>query len=440
MDASEYIEGVTAQMRCKKARAMVARELADHIEDQKLSYIEKGMEPAEAETEAVRQMGDAVEVGVQMDRIHKPRMDVKLLVIVGIFSVAACFFQNMVFQAQNADGSFFGRISDTVFPVVFGLLLMTGILFLDYTWLGKKPVAVWVALCLLLPVFFNEGMMLIIGNVTLLDYRVAGSISRYVMFALTLPAYGGLIYHYRKKGWKGFILCLVWLGVSAYVNMVTSGRLLFVLMNCLACLLLLTLAVAKKWFTLPRIPALAALWLTIAASVGAFVSYILNFGASYHADRLRAFAMGEASYTTAAMRDILQNLQLVGQGGSRYSLSSAEFPQSSFPWDGASSFLLIADQLGIAAVILVGAGLAVLFTVMAAGVSKQKSVLGGLTAAACLLGLLVPAIFHILNNLTIMPYADAYIPFLYPGWIVNASCYTLLGLYLSVYRNQDVVA
>lgn len=57
MDLSEYIAVVTAQMRCKRARAMVAKELADHIADQKQAYVETGMDEASAELAAVRQMG-----------------------------------------------------------------------------------------------------------------------------------------------------------------------------------------------------------------------------------------------------------------------------------------------------------------------------------------------------------------------------------------------
>ena len=67
MDASEYIEEVTSQMRCKRARTMVAKELADHIEDQTDAYLREGMPLQQAQAEAVRQMGDAVEVGSRMD-------------------------------------------------------------------------------------------------------------------------------------------------------------------------------------------------------------------------------------------------------------------------------------------------------------------------------------------------------------------------------------
>lgn len=76
MDVSEYIETVTEQIRCKRARVPVAKELQDHLEDQIRDYRAEGMTAQEAETEAVRQMGDAVKTGMELDRLHRPRIEI----------------------------------------------------------------------------------------------------------------------------------------------------------------------------------------------------------------------------------------------------------------------------------------------------------------------------------------------------------------------------
>lgn len=303
------------------------------------------MDEASAELAAVRQMGDAVEVGREMDRIHRPRMDVKVLALVGIFSPAACFLQNMLVMAQgNGEWTLRGA-AFTALPVLLGVLLMTGILFVDYTWLCKRPLTVWI-------VFLLTAMLPL--------ERIAGreggaELIQYLLLALFLPAYGGVIYHYRKKRLPGLLLCLAWL---------------------------------------------EALW---------------NGG-------------WESSYIVEGIRQILQNLQMVGGKG------------ISFPWEGALAFLLLLERFGIVAAAFAVAGLAVMFVQMASGVKKQKNVFGGILGAACLLGLFLPTVLHILCNLGLIPYSEAVIPFLFPGWTANAVCYTLLGLYLSVYRNTDVAA
>ena len=52
----EYLELVTVQMRCQKARDMVAEELAGHIEDQTETYLEFGLPYEEAAARAVEQL------------------------------------------------------------------------------------------------------------------------------------------------------------------------------------------------------------------------------------------------------------------------------------------------------------------------------------------------------------------------------------------------
>ena len=74
MNREEYLNAVVNQIRCKQARDMVKEEIENHIEDQARAYMEMGIEDNEAEQKAVRDMGDPVEAGVSLDRIHRPQM------------------------------------------------------------------------------------------------------------------------------------------------------------------------------------------------------------------------------------------------------------------------------------------------------------------------------------------------------------------------------
>ena len=72
MRKEEYLRIVTEQMRCKRAIEAVRKEIQDHIEDQADAFIAEGMKREEAEEAAVREMGDPVETGNGLDRIHRP--------------------------------------------------------------------------------------------------------------------------------------------------------------------------------------------------------------------------------------------------------------------------------------------------------------------------------------------------------------------------------
>ena len=63
---------INRTVRCKMARGTIEQEINDHIEDQKEEFLSEGMSQTEAEEAAVREMGDPVEVGLEMDRIHRP--------------------------------------------------------------------------------------------------------------------------------------------------------------------------------------------------------------------------------------------------------------------------------------------------------------------------------------------------------------------------------
>ena len=84
----EFIKTLTEQMRCVKARSGVARELADHITDQAEAYEHAGMKYEDALERAVHEMGDPVEIGVSMDRIHKPQADWKMMLLTFVLSIA----------------------------------------------------------------------------------------------------------------------------------------------------------------------------------------------------------------------------------------------------------------------------------------------------------------------------------------------------------------
>ena len=74
MRKEEYIKTVSEQMRSQMARDMVEKELSDHIDDQAESYEKEGMSEEEAFSRAVLEMGDPVETGIELDRIHRPEM------------------------------------------------------------------------------------------------------------------------------------------------------------------------------------------------------------------------------------------------------------------------------------------------------------------------------------------------------------------------------
>lgn len=104
MRSEEYLTILTEQIRCRMAREDVRKELLCHIEDQKAAFLSEGMEAAEAEEAAVREMGDPVETGNELDRIHRPKMAWGMIALIAVLSIVGYLAQYLLQEKWIAAG------------------------------------------------------------------------------------------------------------------------------------------------------------------------------------------------------------------------------------------------------------------------------------------------------------------------------------------------
>lgn len=97
-----YAELCVGQMRCCAMRPVVGKELEAHMEDQKEAYLAEGMTPEEAERLAVAQMGDPVEAGMELDRVHRPRMDWKAVTLICFWRLSEFGFSSSMLDRAAA--------------------------------------------------------------------------------------------------------------------------------------------------------------------------------------------------------------------------------------------------------------------------------------------------------------------------------------------------
>ena len=93
MEVYEYLDQVEKQIRQEAVRKEIRIELGQHIEDQADFYQESGMSRAEAVERAVEDMGDPVETGVQLDMVHQPQLDKKLMFAVALLLATEAILQ-----------------------------------------------------------------------------------------------------------------------------------------------------------------------------------------------------------------------------------------------------------------------------------------------------------------------------------------------------------
>ena len=84
MDIKSYLNNVCKEIKYEPAKKVISEELEIHMKEIKEDYIKDGIDEITAEEKAVNQMGNAEEIGKSLNKIHKPQLDWKLLILIGI--------------------------------------------------------------------------------------------------------------------------------------------------------------------------------------------------------------------------------------------------------------------------------------------------------------------------------------------------------------------
>lgn len=134
MEIDNYLDKVCSRVKFARAHKGLKKELRNHIDDQINDYIKKGLDKDEATIKAIEQMGDPLEVGEDLNEIHKPQTD---WITIGLVSILMIFGIYILISLGRADVLKTHEIRSHLKYMAIGLVLVTGLYFLDYTRLEK---------------------------------------------------------------------------------------------------------------------------------------------------------------------------------------------------------------------------------------------------------------------------------------------------------------
>ena len=189
----DYLDTVAAQIRWKRARAVAVRELGTHLEDQRQEFQAEGHSPEGAERLAVEEMGDPVAVGTDLDRLHRPKSQWKMLCLLAV----ALGLWLVLRLAERWGVSYWSE-----YVVSFGGIallaagLAAGIYLLDYTLLAKAA----------LPLAVLLTAAAALGGRLQFQLGCTHDLGQYII--LLLPVAMALaVYGLRSRGTGGLALC-----------------------------------------------------------------------------------------------------------------------------------------------------------------------------------------------------------------------------------------
>ena len=431
MKIDEYLDIVSQQIRYARIRPSVTEELKNHILDQAEAYEALGSSPKEALERAVLEMGDPVETGVSLDRIHRPQMNWGIVLLMGIISL----FSIGVFYAANIKGADMYPWQRQAAFIAAGFSLMLLVYRMDYSVLGKfgwKPAVLFLGTMILGLSFFRVSIhgaarWISLGN---LQFSVPETMLLYI------PLFGAALYAFRGNGYEIFLKIIPLILIPTILVLrtpsISNAGILFV---CLVCLFLF--AVWKDWFRISKKLILGAIISGLVLMPFALFGYFFLFGEDYQRARLLAFfhptELGD--YIVNLAQTIRVSSSMIGS--SEQSVSCLlNGPTSNFLTDYV--LVTMCSIYGTLLTVCMVAGLLFL-TIKIFKISiAQKNQLGMMIGIGCGLAFFMKIFASTLINLQILPYFSISMPFLSYGGSSTIVSYILLGLVLSVYRYKNI--
>lgn len=402
MDKKEYLEILAEQIRYKKALPMIEKELEDHMEDQKKDFLASGMTEKEAEAAAVMEMGDPVAVGVDMDRIHRPKMAWGLILLTG-----ALYLAGMIFRYLLYDRSGLGiYIANSWVYYVLAFVVMIGVCYVDYSRIGEKARELTVGLFLILMAGIWFGGTVVNGSVGWISVGGMMILNVRVLVYLFLPLYGAILYRYRGQGYEVIWKAAAWMLPAVVVVFYANSLMLALLLCVFSMVIFLLLYAGMVW----------------------------KFGAVYQKERLQMLLPPYGEEISAVMeplRSAAANSHMVG--------SSAQAMKGLEMYgDRAFLFTYILSFCGILTAVLFISLIAVLLFYLLKHTLRQRNQAGRIMGLGCTVVLVGRLVIYLLGNLGLQPYGDGYCPFLSTGGSSAVVTGILLGLLFSIYRYQNI--
>lgn len=401
----EYLEAVGAEIRWRRARGPLLRELSDHIADQAAAFQAQGLEDGPALERAVAEMGDPAAVGRDLDRLHRPQNRWGLVLGVLFLLLAGLLLQHLSARfLQDSEADYYFRRQ------TFGALLSVGVLaglwFSDCTLLRRR----WMA-----PAVLGALLAACLAGGIGLPWLRARTLVTYLTLLMPVP-YAALLCRLQGRG-SGTILLsslgALTLTLPAFGFLATSAG----IVAAGTMLLVLGAAAGLGWFSGRRGKALLLAWGPPLA-LGA----LLLLRSPGFLLRLQVFLHPEGDP--------------YGAGFQYLTLRAGELLLPGEFYGNACDYFLafLAQALG-RWVFPAAVGLLLLSAVLLLRrTARLQSRAGKLLALSALLPLFLQAGLYLLFNLGWSPFGPLSLPFLSYGVGYLAVNTALAGVLLSVFR------
>ena len=428
----EYIQVLLEQIRCKKAQPYIREEICGHLEEQIEDNMAVGMSRVDAEKAAVEDMGSPVEVGIALDRIHRPKVNWLLISLMAVIGLVGIILHELMWRQMGLLAS--GSLEFAKYTII-GFALMIAMYRIDYSMIARFSKAIALVMISACVVACMQGN--VVGGVAHLEI-LGRRISLFFPMLLYVPVYGAVIYKYHGQGYGGLFKSFLWMLVPVVCTFYLPQLMLSVTL-LVSMIVVLTVALAKDWFLVPKKKVIAMLW---GCGIGvplAVLSALVGFGLlkTHQMARIKAFFANTdnrgANYMTWQLREVLEECRFVGRGTGNWMASESEIECNT-----GYIFSFILHNYGILAGIMLGVILVAMIAIIFRISFKQKNQLAMCMGCGCGMILASNVVINIAENIALLPVTETFLPFFSRGGSGILVCYVLLGIVLSIYRYKNI--
>lgn len=404
----EYLAAVQKQIRWKRAQKVVLEELRQHIDDQVDTFISQGMNSQEAIQHAIVQMGDPITVGLELDRIHRPKTDFGLVFLtIGLITIG-------ILSSFLMNSSLFSA------PKILGFCLGTGLTlvlyFSDYTVLFRYPKILYMGytvLALLLSAFeLRNGI-----------YARGYSFAFYLMLFYPVLLVG-MLYYFKNSGnsyrTTFYVLCLC---VPIALSVVHQSLSAFIILTFSSCFLYYY-GLQKKWLPYDLL-SVCIFGSAILLSIGIFILYA------------QTDFFGKPLFTTIQTWEqldflhIYQNAALIGESMVKINPETTEYLYD-------HSITLLIQRYGRISAALLLVLFSLLLFLLFKRLKRQNTEIGKIFTGIILLMLTLQTVLAVLSDTGLILDGLMNLPFVITGGTFFIYDMCLIGFLLSVTRNESI--
>lgn len=406
-----FVSEVTNHIKSKEAKSFVATELDFHLKQAKNTWIEKGLSEEVAENKAVEQMGSPIKLGQELNKLHKPKVDWFLLILL-VAAMGLGFLSVLAFEYTN------DVIMNKVIFVILGVITAIGMMLLDYRKLERMGLlfyTIGVVVLLMLYCFPNASM---IGEPLIKIGPIAVDCLMAVPFFFL--AWASFFNNNRLKVIHLVVLYLFSLYLFLIVSTLSS---IFVYM---------TMVFVMLWWS--KLGKKTALIITIVPICLFIIKASVSWSSGYHLDRVLGYLnpesdAGGAGFMYIRLKEVMSSAGWFGTSGDTKFIPAAD---TDFVFASLTYYYGYVLALILVSVLSLFVARLVIISYKINDRYGKLLLVGGMTL------FVVQFIYNVGMILGLLPIASISLPFISYGLTPTVFHALLIGIVLSVYRRKDM--